>query len=94
MYKWRKRKKRYGELKASLPGITPKILSMRLKELSNQGLIKKRVDSSSFPIRCEYSLTKSGQEFIGVIKGMKVWALKWKYKNEECKSTDCKKCLN
>jgi DNA-binding HxlR family transcriptional regulator len=94
LYKGKNRKKRYSELKASLPGITPKILSLRLKELTKQGLVKKNVDSSAFPIKSEYSLTVSGREFIIVIKGMKAWALRWKYDNKLCEAHDCEKCLN
>ena len=85
-------RKRYGELKASLLGITPKMLSMRLKELSRQGLVKKSVNAVSFPIKSEYGLTASGRAFIPVITGMKGWTLKWKFKNEECKSMECGDC--
>ncbi|MEK6958948.1 MAG: helix-turn-helix domain-containing protein [archaeon] len=83
---------RYQELKKSLPGITAKVLSQRLKELEHEGLVKKRIDSSSYPIKCEYSLTKAGQDFVPVIKSMKKWALKWKYKNNECRGTRCERC--
>ena len=92
LYKGSNRRKRYNELKASLPGITPKILSIRLKELSKNGLVKKNTDASSFPVKCEYSLTASGKDFINTIKCMKSWALKWKFKNEECQSRDCEDC--
>jgi DNA-binding HxlR family transcriptional regulator len=85
-------KKRYQELKNSLPGITPKILSTRLKELEQEGIITKKVDTKQFPIKCEYSLTKSGKEFISIIKNMKTWALAWKIKNKACGQQNCKTC--
>ena len=84
--------KRYSELKKSVPEITPKILSSRLKELENEKLIVKEVDARKFPVKCEYSLTKSGEEFIVVIQQMKDWALKWKVKNKVCENGDCSKC--
>ena len=84
--------KRYSELKNQLPEITPKILSARLKELEKEGLIRKKVDASHFPVKCEYSLTKSGKDFIKVIKGIKRWALKWKIKNKICEKADCREC--
>ena len=87
-----KNEKRYSELKKNILNITPKILSLRLKELEKEGLIVKKVDSQTFPIKCEYSLTKSGEEFIDVIQEMKKWALKWKVKNKVCKSRDCGSC--
>ncbi len=86
-------KKRYSELKRCLPGITPKILASRLRELEDKKLVDKKVDASSFPVKCEYSLTGSGQEFIKIIKDMKKWALKWNIKNKACASEDCKHCM-
>ncbi|PIN87298.1 transcriptional regulator [Candidatus Woesearchaeota archaeon CG10_big_fil_rev_8_21_14_0_10_44_13] len=85
--------RRYSELKKSLPGITPKILSTRLKELEKEGLVKKRVDTRTFPVRCDYSLTKSGGDFIGIIKNIKKWALRWKFTNKTCSRLDCKECM-
>lgn len=92
LYKGKDSLKRYSELKNSLLGITPKILSLRLKELEKEKLLKKRVDASNFPIKCEYSLTKSGEDFIKIIKYIKKWALKWNIKNKVCEETNCKNC--
>lgn len=87
-----KGKKRYSKLKKSLGKITPKILSTRLKELEKDKIIKKIIDDSKFPKICEYSLTKSGKEFIPIIKDMKAWALKNRTKNNFCSKTDCAHC--
>lgn len=84
--------KRYSKIKDNLPDITPKILSARLKELKKNNLINKKIDTSEFPIKCEYSLTKSGEDFIKIIKDIKKWALKWNIKNKICESSDCKDC--
>ena len=92
LYKENLRSKRFLELKNNLPKITPKILSLRLKELEAIGLITKKIYTKSFPIRCEYSLTESGKEFMNVVKYIKKWALKWKLNNSVCESTDCKNC--
>ena len=75
--------KRYSELKNSLLDITPKILSSRLRELEHQGLITKNIITSEFPIKCEYTLTESGKDFIRIIKDIKRWSLQWKQKNKE-----------
>lgn len=92
LYKAHTGKKRYLELKNSLPDITPKILSTRLKELEKQGLITKKIDTSGFPIKCEYALTRSGKDFIQVIKEIKKWGLRWKIKNKVCQQQDCMEC--
>jgi DNA-binding HxlR family transcriptional regulator len=84
--------RRFSELKDCLNDITPKILSIRLKELEEEGLINKNVDSSSFPIKAEYSLTECGREAIDIIKDIKQWALRWRVDNEMCALQDCSDC--
>ena len=92
LYKGSKNKKRYSEIKRNIPDITPKVLSSRLKELEKKGMITKKIDSSHFPVKCEYSLTKSGNDFIRIIKDIKHWSLKWKIENKVCEQLDCKYC--
>jgi len=69
------------------------VLSARLKELEREGLVENRVDSNSFPVRSDYTLTESGLEIIDIIKDLKLWALKWKISNPECHSQDCSGCV-
>lgn len=85
--------RRFSDLKDSLAGITPKMLSERLKELEGEGLIARKVDATSFPVRSEYTLTESGLEIIGIIRDIKRWALKWKIQNIACGDQDCKVCV-
>lgn len=92
LYKGKDGKRRYSEIKNQLPEITPKILSARLKELEKQGLLTKHIDTKNFPIKCEYALTKSGEDFINIIKDIKKWALQWKVHNEICEQLECKQC--
>ena len=92
LYKGDEKWKRYSMLKSALPEITPKILSARLKELAKEEMISRRVDASTAPIKTEYALTQSGEDFVGIIKGMKKWALKWKFRNKVCSGTDCENC--
>lgn len=91
LYKGTEKWKRYNHIKGKLQGITPKMLSARLKELEKAGIILKRVDSTVIPIKSEYSLTKNGEEFIDVIKYIKAWSLKCS-PNKSCASRDCKSC--
>ncbi|MEM4637400.1 MAG: helix-turn-helix domain-containing protein [Candidatus Woesearchaeota archaeon] len=92
LYKGESKWKRFHELKNKLPQLTPKILSMRLKEMEKEGLLIKKVDSSTVPIKSEYSLTKKGEEFIGIIEHIKQWVLRYK-SNHKCESKNCKHCL-
>jgi len=93
LYKGEAHRRRFCELKSCLDGITPKVLSARLKELEREGLVDKSFDGSSFPVRSEYNLTESGLEIVEVVKAMKRWALKWKIANIECSCQDCSECV-
>ena len=84
--------KRYSKIKKEIFGITPKVLSTRLKELVRHDLITKEIDVSSFPIKTEYELTDMGIDFIKVIKEIKEWALRWKVDNKVCAQLDCSEC--
>ncbi len=62
-------KKRYSELLAGLPGISPKILAQRLRMLEDEGLITKTT-YAEVPPRTEYALTPLGLQLKGVIWAM------------------------
>jgi DNA-binding HxlR family transcriptional regulator len=92
LYRGNRKAKRYSEIKESLKEITPKVLSARLKELEQEGLISKKVDASQFPVKCEYSLTSSGMDFIGIIQTIKQWAIRWKQHQKACEQANCLYC--
>ena len=68
-------KKRFGELQRSLPGISPKTLSQRLKELEKDGIIIKKV-FAEVPLHVEYSLTEKGKSLRGVFRSLENWGNK------------------
>jgi DNA-binding HxlR family transcriptional regulator len=92
LYKGQNEEKQFNELKNMLQNITPKTLTTRLKELEQYGLVNKKIDDSTVPIKCKYSLTDSGKDFIEVIQQIKKWGLKWKFDNKECERSKCKFC--
>ncbi len=92
LYRHNVTEKRYSQIKRALPDITPKLLSLRLKELEKQGLITKKIDAKTFPVKSIYALTPAGIEFIDIIKSLKKWSLKWHVKSAHCTSTDCRYC--
>ncbi|MDK2892071.1 helix-turn-helix domain-containing protein [Methanohalophilus sp.] len=94
LYKGDNNEKQFNELKGMIKGITPKMLSTRLKELEEQGIIRKRVDSTALPARSFYSMTESGIDFIRIIQDIKKWALTWQFDNPKCKMSECKYCTN
>ncbi|NLX48347.1 MAG: helix-turn-helix transcriptional regulator [Methanospirillum sp.] len=92
LYKGQGYTRRFSELKTALGGITQKVLAERLRELEAEGIVTRRVDASSFPLKTEYTLTESGLEIVDVIRGIKAWALKWKVENLACGARDCSVC--
>ena len=61
--------RRFGELENDIPGISPKMLSTRLKRLERQGAVIRRVIMSS-PPSVEYSLSEHGRELVPVINAI------------------------
>lgn len=68
--------KRFGELRKSLLGISPKTLSVRLKDLETKGIIE-RMAYPTIPPTVEYTLTEKGKSLNKIIKEMKLWGANW-----------------
>lgn len=66
-------KKRFHELKRSIPNITEKMLSIQLKSLEEDGIIKKEVFNSKPPLRVEYSLTDFGRTLVPLLEYLVTW---------------------
>lgn len=64
--------RRFGELRRSLDGISPKTLSLRLRELEVQGIVE-RVIYAEVPPRVEYSLTEKGKSLQAILDQMRAW---------------------
>ncbi len=92
LHKGEKKEKRFNELKRKLVYITPKILSERLTELEEEGLIANKIDDSTNLPKSEYYLTESGVDFVKIIQAIKLWGLKWKFQNEDCEKAICMYC--
>jgi len=59
-------RRRFGELRAALPGVSPKTLTDRLRELEQAGLVT-RTMYAEIPPRVEYELTPIGHELEPVL---------------------------
>ncbi len=64
--------KRFGELRQLIPGITQKILTQQLRELEEDGLIRREAYREA-PPRVEYSLTPSGETVRPITELMCEW---------------------
>lgn len=69
---------RYGELRKAVPGLSDRLLSQRLRELEEEGLVQREVEAAT-PVRVTYSLTAVGEELGPSIRELKAWAKRWKH---------------
>ncbi len=67
---------RFNELLATIPGLSDRLLSERLRELEAEGLVIRHVLAGP-PVRVEYSLTERGYDLEQVIRTIAAWAEKW-----------------
>ncbi len=67
---------RYATLRDSIPGITDRMLSERLQELEQEGIIERTVVPET-PVRVEYALTKKGRALASALNAVGEWAHKW-----------------
>jgi DNA-binding HxlR family transcriptional regulator len=65
--------KRHGELLRALPGISPKTLTDRLRELEGERVLERRV-FAEVPPRVEYELTDRGRSLYEVYEAIVRWA--------------------
>lgn len=63
----------FNLLKKNIQGISPKVLSQKLKMLERDGFIERKIQDTS-PIRVDYSLTPLGQNVATMAYQLKEWA--------------------
>ncbi|WP_018752286.1 winged helix-turn-helix transcriptional regulator [Paenibacillus sanguinis] len=68
--------KRFIEIENSLSNLSGKMLSERLKELEEEGVIQ-RIVYPEKPVRIEYSLTSRGMALAPVFAEIQDWATEW-----------------
>ncbi|WP_114309666.1 winged helix-turn-helix transcriptional regulator [Winogradskyella arenosi] len=66
-------KLRYNELRKAMPAVTERTLSLQLKALEEDGLLKRKVYTSKPPLKVEYSLTDFGKTLIPLIQSIADW---------------------
>jgi DNA-binding HxlR family transcriptional regulator len=67
---------RFAVLRDAIPDITDRMLSDRLQELEQEGIVDRTV-FPEIPIRVEYSLSKKGRALASAIDAIADWAEKW-----------------
>ena len=72
--------KRFGELKKSLTGVSQKVLTSKLREMEENGLVERKA-YPEVPPRVEYSLTPLGRSLQPIMDAMRAWGEQYKQQN-------------
>lgn len=67
--------KRFSKILQAIPGLTPRVLSMRLNELEEHGFIKRT--NNSLPNEVHWMLTEKGKDVLPVLLRLVEFGAKW-----------------
>src|ERR1700681_1793900 len=67
---------RFNQLLSGIPGISDRVLTERLRELEQEGLVERLVDPGP-PVRVSYRLTSRGRALEPVLAAGATWAGGW-----------------
>jgi DNA-binding HxlR family transcriptional regulator len=67
---------RFCELERSLAGISPRTLSLRLRDLEHEGVVERQT-FPEVPPRVEYALTEKGRALMPIIEDMRTFGEQW-----------------
>jgi DNA-binding HxlR family transcriptional regulator len=73
---------RFNELKRSLKDISNTVLSDRLSELEQEGLITKKI-YPEIHLKVEYRLTTKAKDLEPILQSVDNWCEKWELKNKK-----------
>lgn len=65
--------RRYGEVAATIEGISQKMLTQTLRGLERDGLVTRTVHAV-VPPRVDYELTELGRSLLGLVAALEQWA--------------------
>ncbi|MDP4097398.1 helix-turn-helix transcriptional regulator [Paenibacillus sp. P96] len=68
--------KRFSEIQTFIPDLSKRMLTERIKELEETGIVIRNVIAER-PVRTEYSLTRKGKELGYALNYVEAWAEKW-----------------
>lgn len=65
--------KRYNELRKIMPMVTERTLSLQLKQMEEDGIVRREVYTTKPPLKVEYSLTDFGKTLIPLLEMISAW---------------------
>lgn len=76
---------RFHQIRESIPDISDRMLSERLRELEAEGVVSRTVIPET-PVRVEYALTEKGRDLETAIMAIARWAEHWVAAADESKT--------
>jgi DNA-binding HxlR family transcriptional regulator len=70
------KKERFSEILKSTPGLTPRVLSNRLRELEREGMIE-RVEKKKGPNFVRWMLTEKGNDTVPILMRFAAFGSRW-----------------
>jgi DNA-binding HxlR family transcriptional regulator len=67
---------RFNRILDSLPGLTPRVLSMRLRELEKEGFIE-CIEKEKSPMVVRWTLTEKGKDILPILLQYTAFGSKW-----------------
>ncbi len=67
---------RFSEISGSVPELSDRLLSERMKELEARGVVRRTVISGP-PVRVQYALSDMGRDLGPALDELQVWARRW-----------------
>jgi DNA-binding HxlR family transcriptional regulator len=77
-------RRRFCQLERSLAGISPRTLSLRLRALEEEGILRRQT-FAEVPPRVEYGLTEKGHALIPLIEDMRRYGREWLGADGDCR---------
>jgi DNA-binding HxlR family transcriptional regulator len=68
--------RRFSDISNYVEGLSDRLLSQRLQELEESGIVARRVYDTK-PVLVEYTLTEKGSAFRHVVEAIQFWADQW-----------------
>ena len=64
--------KHFAALRKAMPGISQKVLTQQLRELSSDGIVNRKA-KGAVPAPVEYSLTEYGRSVLPLVEEVRLW---------------------
>lgn len=70
--------RRFTDISGYVTGLSDRLLSQRLQELEEAGIVQRRVYAQR-PVVVEYAMTAKGEALRGVVEAIQHWADRWEH---------------